>query len=265
VIRAAKRSYGAARQRAKRARATIEYFRRGYRYARAIAPPEEPLPRQRTDERGALEDIFDAHSEGPGIWKWRHSFGIYDRHLSRLRGRALQVVEIGVFNGGSLGMWSEYFGPEAHICGIDINPACLRFAREGIEVVIGDQADPSFWEAFLRDRPAPDVVIEDGGHAPEQQAVTLECLLPRMRAGGVYICEDIHGSFQAFHAFLDGLQRPLNDIEWPEARTPPSSLHMHVASVHRYPLIAVIEKPAWCPPTFEAPRRGSEWQNETLR
>lgn len=263
--RAARRKLRAARARAKSARAGVEYFRRGYRYGGRIEAPSEPLPARRIEEPGELEAYFDAHTEGPGIWKWQHFFDIYDRHLGRLRGRPVNVVEIGVFNGGSLEMWSQWFGPDAHICGVDINPSCTRFAREGIEVVIGDQADPEFWEAFLRDRPAPDVVIEDGGHAPEQQVVTLECLLPRMRPGGVYISEDLHGASQPFHAFLDGLQRPLNDIAWPHEVTPTSALHRQVASIHRYPLIAVIEKPEWCPPAFEAPMQGDEWENTTLQ
>jgi cephalosporin hydroxylase len=265
VSTGARRKLGAARRRAKSTRATVDYFRRGYRFARGIEAPIDALPTQRIEERGELEAYFDGHTEGPGIWKWQHFFDIYDRHLGRLRGRPLQVVEIGVFNGGSLEMWSHYFGPQAHICGVDINPSCVRFAREGIEIAIGDQGDPAFWEAFLRDRPAPDVVIEDGGHAPEQQVVTLECLLPSMRPGGVYLSEDLHGSDQPFHAFLDGLQRPLNDIAWPHDVTPTSGLHRQVASIHRYPLIAVIEKPTWCPPAFEAPMQGSEWENTTLQ
>jgi hypothetical protein len=261
----ARRRLGAARRRARQARAKAEYLKRGDRYARAIDDPGERIPVQRTEDPGELEAYFDAHTEGPGIWKWQHFFDIYDRHLERLRGQPVNVVEIGVFNGGSLEMWSHYFGPQAHICGVDINPSCARFEREGIEIAIGDQGEPRFWEGFLRGRAAPDVVIEDGGHAPEQQVVTLECLLPRMSPGGVYISEDLHDSGQPFHAFLDGLQRPLNDIAWPHEVTPASPLHRQVASVHRYPLIAVIEKPSWCPPAFEAPMQGSEWENTTLQ
>src|SRR3954451_14611077 len=73
---------------------------------------------------GDLERYFDAQVEGPGIWKWRHYFPIYERHLSRFRGQAVHLVEIGVFSGGSLPMWREYLGPRSRITGIDIDPAC---------------------------------------------------------------------------------------------------------------------------------------------
>lgn len=107
----------------------------------------------------------------------------------------LVVLEIGVYSGGSLEMWRDYFGSEATIYGVDIEAACRTYESPGTHILIGDQADPSFWRRVLADGtlPPPDIVIDDGGHTPEQQRVTMEELLPRMRPGGVYLCEDIHG------------------------------------------------------------------------
>ena len=164
-----------------------------------------PPPAARPDDMGELEQLAATHSEGPGIIKWRHYFDIYERHLARFRGTEVQLVEVGVYGGGSLGLWRTYLGADSHICGIDIDPGCRRFAAERVEVVIGDQGDEDFWASFLRGHPRIDIVIDDGGHLPQQQAVTLECLLPAIQPGGVYICEDIHGAFQPFHAFVDGL------------------------------------------------------------
>jgi hypothetical protein len=45
--------------------------------------------------------------------KWRHCFAIYDRHFRKFVGRTVDVVEIGVFSGGSFMMWREYFGSQA--------------------------------------------------------------------------------------------------------------------------------------------------------
>ncbi len=238
---------------------SLHYFVRGYRYAARLGSPARPQPEQRPDPPGALEAYFDAHTVGPGLFKWRHYFEIYERHLAGFRGRPVTMVEIGVFGGGSMRMWREYLGPDSHIYGVDIDPACKQLEGEGIDVLIGDQADRSFWERFLASDPTIDIVLDDGGHSAEQQTVTLECLLPRISPGGVYMCEDIHGSFHGFHSFVDGLTRPLSDIGLPDRENPPNALHRHVASVHRYPLLTVIETPAWRPPQFEAPRHGSEW------
>jgi hypothetical protein len=235
------------------------YFARGYRFARSIAPAEQASAPALTTHVNPLEDYFDALSVGPGIHKWRHYFDIYHRHLDRFRGRPVRIVEIGVFGGGCLQMWQEYFGPDTHIYGVDVDPACRELESENVEIVIGDQADPQFWRSFLERCPHIDVVIDDGGHEAHQQAVTLECLLPHISPGGVYVCEDIHGAFHYFHSFLDGLTRPLNSIKGPEHRNPALALHQHVASVHRYPILTVIEKPTVSPRKFTAPRHGTEW------
>ena len=54
------------------------------------------------------------------------------------------MLEIGVAGGGSLELWQRYFGPKARIVGMDINPDCKRFEKPGIQVVIGNQADPAY-------------------------------------------------------------------------------------------------------------------------
>ena len=237
----------------------LRYFTRGYRYARQITPPAVPIPAETPDAPNPLEAYFDAHTEGPGIWKWRHYFDIYERHLSRFRGQPIHLVEVGVHGGGSLQMWREYLGPDIRVSGIDIDPACRELACDGVEIFIGDQGDRAFWERFLEDAPAIDVVIDDGGHRPYQQVVTLESLLPHIRPGGTYICEDIHGPFQPFHAFVDGLTRLLSDVGLEGESNPTSPLHQQVASIHRYPILTVIEKAVACAPDFRAARRGTEW------
>jgi hypothetical protein len=225
---------------------------RGYRYAAGLRPGAgAPAPRT----PGALETYFDAHAEGPGIWKWRHYFDVYERHLARFVGREVHFVEIGVFAGGSLAMWRSYLGDRSRIYGVDLHPSCLAHAAPGIRVVLGDQASSAFWADFVAEVPRIDVVLDDGGHEPHQQIATLEALLPRLSPGGVYLCEDVHGAFQPFHSYLDGLSRRLHEVN-----RPPQGLHHHVGSVHVYPGIVVIEKPAAPPAPFEAPQRGDDWR-----
>jgi len=228
---------------------------RGYRYGAGLAAsaPEDGQPS--LSEAHALEAYFDAHEEGPGIWKWRHYFEIYERHLAKFVGHDVHVVEIGVFGGGSLPMWRTYFGERSRIYGVDREPACRIHEAPGIEIFIGDQGSPTFWDAFRANVPRVDVVIDDGGHQPHQQIATLEALLPHIRPGGVYICEDVHGSFQPFHSYVDGLSRSLHVVDGA-----PVGLHHHVKSVHVYPGLVVIEKPRGRPPAFEAPKRGNDWR-----
>src|SRR5690349_20995738 len=157
-----------------------------------------------------LRTYFDTLVEGPGVWKWLHYFDLYHRHLEKFVGRDMSLVEVGVYSGGSLGMWRHFFGPGCHIHGIDIEEACREYEGPGTTIHIGDQADRAFWARFRRAVPDVDVFIDDGGHEPEQQMVTLEEMLPHLRPGGVYVCEDVHGVGNGFAAFVQSLSDALN-------------------------------------------------------
>lgn len=220
------------------------------KYGERGAPPcdADPAP------ANPLRDYFENHTEGHGIWKWRHYFEAYHRHFSRYVGRGVNVLEIGIYSGGSLGMWRSYFGAQCHIYGVDIEEACKSYESEHITVFIGDQADRDFWSEFRKNVPPIDILIDDGGHTPEQQRITLEEMLPHLRCGGVYFCEDVHGNWNDFAAYAGGLVEELNrmgDL---------SDFQKSIHSIHFYPYCLVIEKHAVAPDRFIAPKHGTQWQ-----
>ena len=241
----------------------LAHHRRGLRYGRDFRNAAFQAPPER--EPRALETYFDSHREGPGIWKWRHYFDIYDRHLRPFRGRPVQMVEIGVYAGGSIQMWREYFGPESHIYGVDIEPACRAHAGEHVEIFVGDQSSPAFWAQFVAQVPRIDVVLDDGGHTFDQQVASLEALLPHLAPGGVYICEDTVGIANPFHDYAVGLARNLHSDEHfkagldGEARVEQTAFQRGIASVHVYPFMTVIETRATGGDQFELLRHGTEW------
>lgn len=159
--------------------------------ARAFGPSARPDP---PGAPNPLESYFQANS-GRLIHKWMHYFDIYDRHFAPFRGRQITVVEFGVSHGGSLSMWKDYFGPNARIIGVDIDPRCAAFTEDRVDVVIGDQEDRGFLRE-LAERTGPvDVLIEDGGHTMGQQRATFEEFWPHIRTGGVFLIEDLHTSY----------------------------------------------------------------------
>jgi hypothetical protein len=201
-------------------------------------------------EENPLKDYFLNHRHGRGIWKWNHYFDVYHRHLQPFCGRSLKVLEIGVYSGGSLGMWRDYFGDGAAIYGLDIEPACKAYEEEGVTVLIGDQGDREFWRRIKKTLPAFDIVIDDGGHLVEQQIVTFEEIFPQMSPGGVYICEDVHGVNNGFTGYIGGLIAGLNqDEEKQQDYVDPnrrlsvtaSPFQAVVRSVCCYPFIIVLE------------------------
>ncbi len=223
-----------------------------------------------TNSDNAFHDFLETRKEGgPGIWKWNHYFDIYDRHFSRFRGREVHVLEIGIYSGGSLELWRNYFGQNCHIYGIDIEPACMAYEGDSVRVFIGDQGDRAFWKQFRQAVPTLDIVVDDGGHLPEQQIVTIEELLPYLRPGGVYLCEDRHGKQNGFAAYVYGMSWNINAIdqiqenfENPERRLlcKASALQAAIKSIHLYPFVTVIEKNDAKTTELVAPKVGTKWQ-----
>ena len=122
-------------------------------------------------------------------------FQAYDVLLGKYCGQEVTIVEIGILNGGSLFMWREFFGPQARIIGIDLNPEAKKWEEFGFEIFTGSQQDPVFWNEFCQQVGKVDIVIDDGGHTYPQQIITSECVLDNINDGGVLIVEDTHTSY----------------------------------------------------------------------
>ena len=94
-------------------------------------------------------ETYKAYLESP-YRSLKHStyFSSYDYCFSKFKGKPITFVEIGVLNGGSLLMWRKYFGEQARIIGVDLNPEAKRWEKEGFEIFIGSQSDITFWNFF---------------------------------------------------------------------------------------------------------------------
>lgn len=149
---------------------------------------------QDCDTLNELEEYY-YNMPHPEMEKYVHYFEIYDRHFRKYRDKECVIVEIGVFNGGSLQMWREYFGNKARIVGIDIEESAAQYAGDRIAIEIGSQSDRGFWKNFREKYPRVDILIDDGGHTMEQQQITFEEMFDHIAEDGVYLCEDMHTSY----------------------------------------------------------------------
>jgi cephalosporin hydroxylase len=242
----------------------VPYVCNGHRFARCYKNIVKPkTSTSLSASKNPLWEYFQNHKSGPGIWKWEHYFDIYHRHFSRFVNQQVNVLEIGIYSGGSLEMWRSYFGEKSHIYGVDIEEACRAYENDHISVFIGDQADRTFWKTFKESVDGIDIIIDDGGHTAEQQQTTLEEMLPYLRPGGVYLCEDVHGTFNKFSAFVTGLVKELNNanlIPGPILQTSVSHFQSKIHSIHFYPYVIVIEKHTVSPEKLSSPKHGTEWQ-----
>ena len=207
---------------------------------------------------GDLADLF-CGNQGLPVHKWHHYIPYYDRYFSRFRGSQVRFLEIGVFRGGSLQMWREYFGQNAIIYGIDNDPNCADLNGLAGQVRIGSQDDPEFLKEVINEMGGVDVVLDDGSHKTKHQMKSLKLLFPAMSQGGVYMVEDLHTSF--WRGYSGGYGRRLNFFEfaadiindmhhwWHFNRIKHPSLKNMCSGVHFHDSIAVFERGSAFEPT----------------
>src|SRR3954452_22927169 len=91
------------------------------------------------DDIGVIEGT-DKSSVVTNRWDYlRH----YEEWFRSLRNEEINIIEIGVGEGKSLGVWLSYF-PRAKIIAVDIIKDCLHHAGDRVTIEIGSQDDPTF-------------------------------------------------------------------------------------------------------------------------
>lgn len=124
---------------------------------------------------------------------WHRYTEFYEKFLPA-RDESITLLEIGVYRGASIRMWSEYF-PRARIVGMDFDEGCRQYAGGRVEIVIGDQENRDHLRRLVSLSGAPDVIVDDGGHSMQGQQTSLGFLFSYLRQGGLYIVEDLQTSY----------------------------------------------------------------------
>ncbi len=138
-----------------------------------------------------------------------HSYTPYYHELLKdRRERVKRVLEIGIgypetmkwgnaegyVTGASLYMWRDYF-PNAEIYALD-NRCDILVNENHIHSFLCDQSNENLLIALSEDFKRTgldkfDLIIDDGSHRPEDQALTARILAPLLADDGLYIIEDV--------------------------------------------------------------------------
>jgi len=198
-----------------------------------------------------LERILYSH-KGRIVHKWLQYPKIYEREFSRFRNTPVNLLELGVFKGGSLEIWRKYFGQDASITGVDINPDCAQYVDPQNNVFIGSQADPTFLNSVVDHIGVLDIVLDDGSHVAEHQRTSFDTLFPRLKVGGLYVIEDLHtaywpgfyqGGYRRRGTAIEVAKALVDDMHgWYHGRRNSIAVTSSIASVRFYDSIVVIEK-----------------------
>lgn len=105
-------------------------------------------------------------------------------------------MEIGVYNGESIRLWSNYF-QSAKIIGLDIDNKKDIFKEENISTYVCDQSSEEQLKSVVENYDKFDIILDDGSHKMFDQQKSLGVLFPYVKSGGMYIIEDLHTSLEA--------------------------------------------------------------------
>jgi len=221
-----------------------------------LARPEQMKPRLGA---GPIERSYFAH-DGSVICKWHHYLPLYDRYFAPYRDNPqVRLLEIGVFQGGSLDLWRRFFGPSAIIFGVDIDPRCKAFDNvHGNRVRIGSQIDPVFLEGVVLEMGGLDIVLDDGSHRADHMTRTFDVLFPLLSPGGLYIVEDVHtnywtkfrGGYRKRSTFIERTKMLIDDMHhcWHREGQKIEVARDLVSGLHVHDSLIIIEKNRTGPP-----------------
>ncbi len=161
--------------------------------------------------RKSLKQLYIQH-KGKVSLKWLSYLSEYDRIFNKFRDQNINILELGVQNGGSLEIWAEYF-PKANKlvgCDIDLNCANLKYFDPRIAVVTGDVNSDTTQTAIIEHAPVFDLIIDDASHRSSDIVKSFNRYFPKLVNGGIYVVEDLHCSY--WQEFEGGLYDPFSAI-----------------------------------------------------
>ena len=127
----------------------------------------------------------------------RSYFCAYEPLLYPKRSTAQNILEVGIYYGGSIQLWRDWF-PKAHIYGVDI--CDLNFIRSEhisndhhITLFTNTNAyDDAFIKTNFQDKSIKfDMILDDGPHTLESNIWFIQKYLPLLAEDGILIIEDI--------------------------------------------------------------------------
>jgi len=105
--------------------------------------------------------------------------------------KPINLLEIGVYKGGSLKLWAEHFGPESNIYGFDVEDHIVDeyIAQPNIHFqfkdAYADETIAEFKDEYF------DFIVDDGPHTLQSQIDCITKWWPKLAVGGKMIIEDI--------------------------------------------------------------------------
>ena len=124
-----------------------------------------------------------------------HYLRSYEEYLRPLQDREIKLLELGIYKGGSLQLWRDYFH-KGTIVGLDLNPVLIDDPSGRIHIYQGEQQDTALLDRIARET-APegfDVIIDDCSHIGELTRLSFWHLFDNhLKPGGLFLFDCWYG------------------------------------------------------------------------
>lgn len=133
-------------------------------------------------------------------------FETYETLFSKFKDRPINLIEVGVYNGGSLKLWKEYFHRDSKIYGVDVNLSQINKDYIDARNTVLIEKNAYYIDNTFLSPIGFDIAIDDGSHWLQDQVKFFEAFKDRLNVGGVLIIEDIQpDGYDYFKNLTDNL------------------------------------------------------------
>jgi hypothetical protein len=122
-----------------------------------------------------------------------HSYlSVYDKIFERFSNKIVNFLEIGIYQGDSLNLWSEYFNKSSNIYGLDCDTNQIKVnLHENINLIeVNNAYNLDTLKMLKNNYPKFNIIIDDGSHVVNQQIFFIENYFDILNDNGILIIED---------------------------------------------------------------------------
>ena len=116
----------------------------------------------------------------------------FHENLKELKNRKLNILEIGLSEGGGIAGFYFYF-PNSNLIGVDNNPFRMRYKSNRIRSIYVDTSSKKILQNLSNHLNQKfDIIFDDGGHQLIDQILCFAENFKNLKKGGIYIVEDLN-------------------------------------------------------------------------
>lgn len=162
-------------------------------------------PQEISKRTKMTKKLLDAVNYDTDKVEHSHYLRNYEKFFQPLVDREIRLLELGVYKGGSLLLWRDFF-TRGVVVGLDLNPVAVSDESGRIRLYQGQQQDTGLLDQIAKEN-APegfDIIIDDCSHIGELTRISFWHLFDNhLKSGGIYVIEDWSTGY--WDTFFDGV------------------------------------------------------------